>query len=375
MFSLKKNNTKSVEMLLFSKNQNKNNQIFEEKKNVLNTNEINVEIENKKLNIETIDSDSDSTPMKYLFLNDDELNKLEPTIENIENYTIVLCLYKINEDLDIPFLEYFLIKSENQYTLPQMNYSDFINQIQTNDVATVSEKETEEPTTDNFVHFANKYINIQFDILKSNYKGYIDYQDKYLIGFIEMTEEIEDIVIDKTKYEENNHVLAILDEIVFKQTVFVVPVEDFVSNLFLEYPVVSLIKDEDGISISIPYLLYICKEENNDLYNLYFENDTKKDSINFLYNPTIENDIFISSYMFSRNPIKIENINKIKRYSVFIENPVYIPAFDMSEYNDSKPLFHGDDDDDDDDINYSFQFNFGETEMWSINNIRQFILL
>lgn len=365
MFSLKKNSTKSVETLLFSNNQTNNSQFFKQKENVLNTDEINVDMENKKLNIET--TDSDSTPMKYLFLNDDELHKLEPTIENIENYRFVLCLYRINQDLDIPFLEYFLIKPENQYTLPQMNYSDFINQTQPINAAEQDQMEN------NYVHFANKYINIPVDVLKSNYKGYIDYQDKYLIGFIEMTGEMEDIIIDKTNYEENNNVLAILDEIVFKKTVYVVPVEDFVSNLFLEHPEVSLITDEDGVSISVPYLLYICREDNNDLYNLYFENDEKKDSTIVLYNPTIENDIFISSYMFSRNPIKIENINKIKRYSVFIENPVYIPMFDMSEYNELKPLIN--DNEDGDDTNYSFQFNFGETEMWSINNIRQFVVL
>jgi hypothetical protein len=97
-----------------------------------------------ELNTDVIQNEMPELPEKrelitseneYLFLNDSELSFLEPDeadfLDDTKEYNIYLCLYKINNELEKPFLEYYFIKdfSSGDYTFPKVVFDKTQNSL------------------------------------------------------------------------------------------------------------------------------------------------------------------------------------------------------------------------------------------------------
>ena len=255
------------------------------------------------------------------FLKGDELTREFSFNRDIKiPHVLHLCMYKINRVLYQPFLEYYVIKKNNEYTFPNKELSpNFFEPF----IEKEPEEEKIEPIVEEIVGggepedidqafleqistFFTDETGSPLDI--ENYKGFLEINNNIFI-FIEIK---QDILRDK-----ENLVPIIIDEIINKRTINLSPL---VLDLFTTNQILTRI----GNDIQKPRVLYLCKKEGGIYKNIYYEQQEVQHYtiINEqVLHPTLKN-----IYLFSEIPLPSETpIEFIKRYVAFTDSLIRPP--------------------------------------------------
>lgn len=364
---------------------------------------------------------------EYRFLNDSELSSLEPDASEFtqETCVIYLCMYKINEELEHPFLEYYFIKNADTgtFSFPKKVVDVSNNILEQIDIF---HREYNKKENQDFIETSDEVGGPDDKI----YKGYIIKENtifafyEYVLGsdadadadadatdidvinegYDKMDDEKREpapapapelqkagdsepiqapapapidisnnIILPSTSTSspeigEPDSVWSILDEIIYKKTILTVSIDQEIIELFENNKKISTITDSEGAHIKIPYALYNVEIINDDFQNTFHENsDSKENTISFIENPitNFAYKHFGTIYLFSTEPINDEqNIQNIKRYVVFIDNPIYIPGIDLSEVSSDFIVS---------DYERPYNFTIDSKEFWTIKNNDLFI--
>lgn len=200
---------------------------------------------------------------------------------------------------------------------------------------------------------------------------------------------------------------GIIDEIITKQRILDTPIHDNIYQLFDENPQLLFMKNlttskfafpfgelpkfdrkplalyDFGAAnppVSVPIVVYLCKDEKTNVY--YKENQSSNTSQSII-NPKVAHPVFDNIFLFSRQPLSIENLNQIKRFALFIDNALYFhnktfPITDVIEAldnpnGDTLDKEHVSFTDTDEYNDFScFSFYNGEQEMWAVKNVWSF---
>jgi len=253
----------------------------------------------------------------YTYLEDDALSSEFGDDRDLnKTYNLYLCLYKINDDADKPFLEFFCEKTDNMYSFPKMEI-----QFKPTNIDQI-----EEVFNDTCSQFFQKITFQTDEIAKETYKGYLELDETNIFIFYNYTNI--DTNVDKTT--ENNiesidtTIWAIIDEIINVRRILDVPVHEFTHKLFEKHPFITYILDNNGHPIYVPCCLYLCEGSSSNYDNEYYEEDENRNTTQSLIDPQITHDLFGKIYLFSTIPFEFNNLSKLKRYAVFIEDTLYI---------------------------------------------------
>jgi hypothetical protein len=271
-------------------------------------------------------------PLSTEFSFDRDYNKL---------YKISLCLYKINDDLKTPFLEFFFMKKDNVFHFPQtdLNMEPFadINTMgqQISPMESMESNKDDEDDEDDDIdsEFMNqcslflmnnmKMEEIDEKRIKTMYRGFIE-EPGELYNTIFAVFDCTDINVTMNS---NEYAWGIVDEIMVTCKIANTPVENAVTQLLKENPLLVYIKTRDGSNCPIPISLYLCTQIGKNAY--YNENENPLTTMS-LINPRVNHEIFDEVYMFSREPFNIENMNRIKRFALFTRDTLYFFNKDAS---------------------------------------------
>lgn len=335
--------------------------------------------------------------MNYKYIDDEKYKKILTLCIDGDNsipYSIHFCIFNINTEiyiegnktpihnagitddyLDIPeiynetypFLQFIVEKknglfASNEYSFPTIEYKCPHIDSTTHPNSIISEYDEKDPLQ---IHFENecfeKLFNMFSDISEIHTKN-LSISDFYK-GFIKMDESQIYVLFDMSPLIhklKSEYTLAIIDELVFKQKIYDVPVNKNIINFFKENNELRYIQSDNGNDYPFPFQLYMCKIENELTH--YISKDSKD-----LYVPS-EHSVFGSAYYFSNNPDN--EMNTYKRFSCFIVKCVY----DIRLKDDQ--LYYNDELIDEDKTKFndiilsasSFYFHEKDIQYWGIKN-------
>ena len=299
-------------------------------------------VEDKINDDESVESDNDDTDTDtYLYLDDSPLsNEFHFGFDNNKLYKIALCLYKINNELDMPFLEYFFQKtSDNKYSFPQfdLNMEPFNDNtlIQPNpSMMDIEETTTEADDESNEVddemlsqcsqYFTKLFSSTDSVFSKLKYKGFIEKQDENISTIFAVFDSNDINLYTLGDSPENvEGVWGIIDEVLNKRKIINTPIDDSVYDLFIENKIMIYMKYYDGINLPIPISTYPCTYIDNHYVNTYYTKNTLAKLTMSLISPSITHDYFDKVYMFSNEPLSEDNLVNIKRNALFIDKTLY----------------------------------------------------
>jgi len=268
----------------------------------------------------------DTLESTHLFLSDNELSKEQEELANMLNYTVFLCLYKINTQSKIPFLEFLFIKIKDAYTFPNFQYTY---------------SSTENDFYDKCSLFYESIFNSSFS--QQEYKGFTTYKDHSVFVFL----NIEDVKIPVLPV---NTIIdmrwAIIDEINVRKRILTTNIDSSILLFFEENHFASLLKDGYGSPIILPYMLYLCniKETEKETDTVSYENifyETMYQDTTSYYYPMLEYQDYGMNYLFTTEPLSVDvnDLVKIKRFAVFVENFEYLHKIDSlpTEFHTTNP--------------------------------------
>lgn len=272
------------------------------------------------------------SPLSTEFSFDRDYNKL---------YKISFCIYKINDELKTPFLEFFFMKKDNVFVFPQtdLNMEPFADINKTGQQISPMELNESNKDDEDEDDIDNEFMNQCSLFLMNNMK--MEEMDEKRIktmyrGFVEKPGELHNTifaVFDCTDINvtmnsnSNEYAWGILDEIMVTCKIANTPVENAATQLLKENPLLVYIKKRDGSNCPIPISLYLSAQIGKNAY--YNENENPLMTMS-LINPRVNHEIFDDVYMFSREPFNIENMNRIKRFALFTRDTLYFFNKDVS---------------------------------------------
>jgi hypothetical protein len=312
---------------------------------------------------------------KYFYLDDkDESNALQRNFmsllnKDIVNYTIKLCMFKLVDECKEPFLQFLLDKKDDTMTFPgfELSTSEFVGAEDIN--TTFQEKCCE---------WFQKTIK---ETPMSQQNG-IAYMQCYR-GFLEEPENTIYVLFDCTYVSVDvsaQRFWGILDEIVNEKHIFSTPMDKQIYNMIQNNEFIAYIKDKNGERINMPCCLYLCKvNEKGEYDNAYYEIDEHNMKQKSATDGKITHDTFGHFYYFTTDPIhKDSGTHRLKRFSVFIDNALYV-------LNINKPIedidFVTDDEDDFDDTHKSYKdytciyFFEDGLQLWCVKSLSRFVEL
>lgn len=293
----------------------------------------------------------------FVYLDDDDLSRDFLIDRDLSRqYTVQLVMYHINNSLDIPFLEFYLEKSGEEYGFPEKlldnqrleNNIEEANEIQFGgmDITTEQHGEVEIGTrttiVDNddinpfeqqifeFFHDKTGYSDI---IAESTYKGFVEIENNVYVLFENKEKEIVHDDADR------KYVWAILDE-VMKQFVLNVSINESTHKLFLEHTKLAHIISE-GKAVDIPIVVYPVDKVNDIYENIYYSNEQPGEDLKqtYLITMPMEDEEYGHMYMFTHNVLPSNhNIDSIKRMVIFTKNALYMLTKPTKEIFEKYPL-------------------------------------
>ncbi len=249
----------------------------------------------------------DKEDLQYIF----DLCDNEPDI--LKEYKIHICCYNVNDICVLPFLQYLLVEEDGKYNFPMFTFKCATN-------IDVDEDSEFSPTHTFFQNECMKFL-LKFadpldesqdeDFMKDIYKGFtISKEDDHSLY----------VVLNCNDFEMKKGILATIDELLNKHSVLNVPIEPGAYQLFYDYPGLMQIKNKWGNMIDIPQALYKCTFEDNKYVNVL---DSSEDTISII-DDRIEHPLLGNSFIFSVEPIQVDNAKSLKRYVVFTLKPIYL---------------------------------------------------
>jgi hypothetical protein len=322
----------------------------------------------------------------YKYIDDDQLSKNFGFCMDTENKTfkVYVAMFSINQSCFIegeyeeteytnditddqfkyntryPFLQFYMETKPDMYSFPQMDYEcPIINTPLEEDGEPDSEEKPQEQThfetecfkyllsmfsDDNMIHTKN------IDISKL-YKGFMEYDDSTVFVFFDVSTLISEIKRELT--------LAIIDEIVYKKTIYSTPVDTVVSDFFKKNGQLCNIKTTENQVYPFPFQLYLC-DFTDEYENIRIDNPQKY--------VAFEHPFFGIAYYFTTLPIVNTDVSSLKRFSCFITNGLYIKGDIDSLEEEEKEKYQNQ-------LITASSFYFHENllQLWGIKNISHFI--
>jgi len=262
-----------------------------------------------------------------------------------KTHTLHLCIYKINNVLSSPFLEFYLEKTTTEYEFPQKElppelFKDFVQDdtisVVTNESTRIEPMDQDESkilvggqgskilTTNSEGHRPEEFGQGEPDIedvfleqIKAFYKektGSLLSDEKYR-GFLEIDHHIFAIIeCGGEPIFQNESKWAIIDEIVRKKAVLNIAISPLVIDLFDKNRVLGKIGQES------PQVLYLCKSEDGSYKNVYYDEGAGSHNTVTIINERIQHPTLKQIYLFSETPFPNDlPIAQIKRFALFTD--------------------------------------------------------
>lgn len=289
-------------------------------------NMLNKDYENVEENPESDDGDNESVGEKeddprekytsndneYTHIFEDELNYDLSTLmesNNSDEYSIEFILMYVNDELKLPFSQYFFENIDNEMVLPKV----VIDKTKTLE----SKKYNNDSEYDNkhylFVDQLKKTLKRNYNIDNKNikYKGYTVYKSKIYVL----------CNVAQTLFDYGY--MAIYDEFVSGNEIQQIPVNEETLTFFKENVNIQQFTDKNGNMIDVPIHCHLCNYENENLINI---------EVNDMFEDMIIHNIFGMNYVFSEFLLDEENANDkaYKKYALFI-NDVLFKSEDISK--------------------------------------------
>lgn len=314
---------------------------------------------------------------EYYFLDDNVLNqKFGDFMDVNKKYNVHICIYKINSDCDIPFVEFLLDKTGETIAFPHLEFQCPPSSASTGLQGGVDSvidymSDSVEPSQDH-IFFMNecskellKVVPIHDifneETLSQMYKGFIECDDRLYIVF-DSTKIMVDL--DNTKY-----IWTILDEILYSRIVLTKTIDPEIIKMFIKTPEIMYILDKNGKHIMNPVLLYICSKPD-EIYKTV-EYPLPDMPFEILEEP-VEHSWFGNHYIFSSIPLDGSDILNAKRYAVFTYNARYILKDVEKISQEERDAFTSSLVDTD---NLTIYYREGGVQLWCIKSSDQFTLI
>lgn len=250
---------------------------------------------------------------EYTHIFEDELNyDLSTLIESnsSDEYNIEFVLMYMNDDLKIPFFQYFFEKVESEMVLPKV----IINKSK---IMETSKKYNDDSEYDTKHYlfldqlFKTLKTNYNIDNKNVNYKGYMVYKTNVYV------------VCHITQTLFDYGYMAIYDELVGGKEIQQTPVNEDNMSFFKEHINIQQLTDKSGNMIDVPVHGYLCNYENDTLKNV---------EVNDMFEDMINHNIFGMNYIFSEFLLDEDNDseNVYKKYAIFI-NDVLFKSDDLTK--------------------------------------------
>jgi hypothetical protein len=325
--------------------------------------------ENSKIYDKTVYNFNNET---YYYLDsDDASNTLQKNFRNLikkeaVDFRVKLCLYKIIDECKEPFLQFLLEKKDDTMTLPS---------FETSSSGFINKSEADELFLDKCSQYLLDIVNnqqISKEIAARCYRGFLEEADNTIYVMFDCT--YLHVEINSQRF------WGILDEIVNEKYIYKVPIDKEVYTMIQNNEFLAYIKDKNGERINMPCCLYLCKINDSGEYdNLYYNTDEHDMKHKSPTDGKMNHETFGHFYYFTTDPIhKDANISRLKRFSVFIDNALYV-------LNINKPIdeidFIADDEDDFDETHKSYRdytciyFFEDGLQLWCVKSLSRFIEL
>lgn len=310
---------------------------------------------------------------EYFYLDaNDESNVLQRSFQTIlkkeaRTFRVKLCLYKLVDECKEPFLQFLLMKRDEKMTFPEF-------ELNTGDL----EKET---NVDNA--FTERCASEFIKIVSSGISRTVAIH--CFRGFLEEDDEKNTLYVwfDCTHLRVDIHqsmFWGILDEIVNEKHIFQTPIDKDIYGMIQNNEFVAYIKDKNGERINMPCCLYLCRvNEKGEYDNVHYASDEHNMQHKSPVEGKITHEKFGHFYYFTTDPIhKDASPHKLKRFSVFIDNALYI----LNINKDIKDIdFVTEDEDDFDETHKSFKdytciyFFEDGLQLWCVKSLSRFVEL
>jgi hypothetical protein len=299
------------------------------------TEELNPKIETKEEETETPEYtylDPENMDLEY------EFGLCSDPSKSNAIYRVHICGFSIDSDGDKPFLKYLFELFGETFGFPHFDFTcpsnvgnpaSFVSWIWDGLNGKKSEEVQEAESEENpsHVYFLNEclkrimgIINVNDhsdpNALKNMYKGFL--QDKTDPLTIYAFFDFGDMSLEKTEFRR---IWALIDEIKNHKKIMGFGVDPKIVTLFDDKTGLSIILDKEGYKVPIPYVMFLCENENGKYVNVYNEDDAET-----IYEERTMHPIFGRFYIFSMNPLDFQgekSLFKIERYAVFTNDPIY----------------------------------------------------
>lgn len=283
---------------------------------------------------------------EYKYLDDDVLNK-EIMYDPEMNYQLHLCMYSMNLNKVKPFLIYHMLKKES-YEFPKafLDHSKFQKdeldenkEIKMKDEtfsilnlfskSFSKEKEQEEEDTDIDIQgIFEEQIAEYFKLVTQSkdedvlnlYRGFLQEKEDIFLFFDVTNMDLPNIYTLELK-KQYKFEKILIDEIINSKLVYNISVESQLVNIFMQHNELTQIKELNNEIVDLPIRGYICQEEEEAYLNTYYEN--KEEEVTLINNKIYHKD-FDYIYVFTDEPLVLDNLENIKSYALFVNKNVPI---------------------------------------------------
>ena len=270
----------------------------------------------------------------YYYLEDDPLSRLFIQGRDFnKEYNIALVLYKINDSLETPFLEFYFEKLDGLYGFPQkaLNMNEFktllssVNKISPNESTSFlggeTSNEEDESIFDDSNEIDDEFLEQCSQFLQEK-TGLIS--NESYDGFLESADGTIYVFYDFTHLEFTKGTWAVMDEIINKHRIADTGIKDADYKLFYDNPVLIYMRRINREPIEIPVSCYLCINQDSQILKNAYHTETENSQLSIsLINEKNTHPIFKRIYLFSHEPILYENLDLIKRYAVFTKDMIY----------------------------------------------------
>ena len=311
---------------------------------------------------------------EYFYLSDKSIYYNFCSHEDLtEEFELYLCIYRINTILPIPYLEYYFEKTNLEYNFPSkkilpnfleniieeknriepMEEGDEVQEEKGDDKQNIIKKICKDDDDDNEIntkfleecyHFFKEKADYQkdFEEFKTIYRGF----DYFLISNNEENKKKIFAVIDGTnidilKTKEISQKWAITDQIIKLKNIYDIPIDNNIIEKFKNSQILNNIKkynDKDkeelgSINIPYPQLLYLCKKEEEQYVNVYYEEEgeTSQNTKTLIFD-RVNHPILKDIYLFSKERfVSDKNIEQAKCFVLYTDENYMI----KDEINDT----------------------------------------
>lgn len=243
---------------------------------------------------------------EYIHVYEDNLNadlSLLLSSNSSENYDIKFILMYVNDELKMPFSQYFFEKVENEMVLPKAVISK----------STLFEKSKD--YANDLEYDSNHYVFIDEmkKTLKTNYS--IDQKDIDYRGYTVKESVVYVLCNIQTTLFDNGY-MAIYDEIVNAGEIQYTPIQSNVVDFFKEQINIQQFLDMEENMIDVPIHCYMCNYDNEKekLINIKMDD---------MFEDMIDHKIFGTNYVFSETLLNNDKTPEYKKYAVFVNDVLF----------------------------------------------------